>query len=290
MREPFRDAAKRFRRVWKVLASEEFGRSSRRREAFPKSSEAPRAVAKHFRRVRKVLAPSRSVSEEFGRSSRHREDLPRCVETVLRCREDLPRCVETVLRCREDLPRCAETVSRYRGDLPKSSEACPLPNPAPRYPFCCFWNIMKKELVTKETGRFGCSLRGYIYYLLFMLLACGGAFIWQFFLPHLGGQFTSWGDALGWQREIALWNIGLIIAIIVALRRRRLETLRLMTLQCSVLCWCLGLNHLVALCSDFSWDYGIHVMGVLEVMLLGGVWGFVLLLRKPGGIAVNNKD
>ena len=149
---------------------------------------------------------------------------------------------------------------------------------------------MKKELVTKETGRFGCSLRGYIYYLLFMLLACGGAFIWQFFLPHLGGQFTSWGDALGWQREIALWNIGLIIAIIVALRRRRFETLRLMTLQCSVLCWCLGLNHLVALCSDFSWDYGIHVMGVLEVMLLGGVWGFVLLLRKPGGIAVNNKD
>ena len=237
--------------------SEEFGRSSRRREAFPKSSEGPRVVAKRFRRVLKLLAPSRSISEEFGRSSRRREAFP------------------------------------------KSSEACPLPNPAPRYPFCCFFfvslwkfirNIMKKELVTKETGRFGCSLRGYIYYLLFMLLACGGAFIWQFFLPHLGGQFTSWGDALGWQREIALWNIGLIIAIIVALRRRRLETLRLMTLQCSVLCWCLGLNHLVALCSDFSWDYGIHVMGVLEVMLLGGVWGFVLLLRKPGGIAVNNKD
>ena len=200
---------------------------------------------------------------------------------------------------RKALPRCAETVSRCRGDLPRCARILPSPESGPPisvllFFFVSLWkfirNIMKKELVTKETGRFGCSLRGYIYYLLFMLLACGGAFIWQFFLPHLGGQFTSWGDALGWQREIALWNIGLIIAIIVALRRRRLETLRLMTLQCSVLCWCLGLNHLVALCSDFSWDYGIHVMGVLEVMLLGGVWGFVLLLRKPGGIAVNNKD
>ena len=223
--------------------SEEFGRSLRRREAFPKSSEGPRAAAKRFRRVRKVLASSRSVSEEFG-------------------------------------------------NLPSPESGPPIS--VLLFFFVSLWkfirNIMKKELVTKETGRFGCSLRGYIYYLLFMLLACGGAFIWQFFLPHLGGQFTSWGDALGWQREIALWNIGLIIAIIVALRRRRLETLRLMTLQCSVLCWCLGLNHLVALCSDFSWDYGIHVMGVLEVMLLGGVWGFVLLLRKPGGIAVNNKD
>ena len=184
------------------------------------------------------------------------------------------------------------SVSEEFGNLPSPESGPPIS--VLLFFFVSLWkfirNIMKKELVTKETGRFGCSLRGYIYYLLFMLLACGGAFIWQFFLPHLGGQFTSWGDALGWQREIALWNIGLIIAIIVALRRRRLETLRLMTLQCSVLCWCLGLNHLVALCSDFSWDYGIHVMGVLEVMLLGGVWGFVLLLRKPGGIAVNNKD
>ena len=186
----------------------------------------------------------------------------------------------------------SRSVSEEFGSLPSPESGPPIS--VLLFFFVSLWkfirNIMKKELVTKETGRFGCSLRGYIYYLLFMLLACGGAFIWQFFLPHLGGQFTSWGDALGWQREIALWNIGLIIAIIVALRRRRLETLRLMTLQCSVLCWCLGLNHLVALCSDFSWDYGIHVMGVLEVMLLGGVWGFVLLLRKPGGIAVNNKD
>ena len=42
------------------------GTISRCREAFPKSSEAPRAVAKRFRRVLKLLAPSRSPSAVCG--------------------------------------------------------------------------------------------------------------------------------------------------------------------------------------------------------------------------------
>ena len=54
-------------------------------------------------------------------------------------RKALPRCAGTISRCREVLPRCAGTISRCRGDLPKNSETCPLPNPAPRYPFCCFF-------------------------------------------------------------------------------------------------------------------------------------------------------
>ena len=55
--------------------------------------------------------------------------------------------------------------------------------------------------------------------------------------------------------------------------------LRLMTLQSAVLCLCLGCNHLLALVQDFSWEHGIHLLGVLEVLLLGGVWGAVLLIR-----------
>ena len=58
--------------------SEEFGRSLRRREAFPKSSEGPRAVAKPFCGVREpfrdaaksfrgVREPFRGVAETFRR-------------------------------------------------------------------------------------------------------------------------------------------------------------------------------------------------------------------------------
>ena len=95
----------------------------------------------------------------------------------------------------------------------------------------------------------------------------------------MGGAFTSWGTAPGWQREIALWNVGLIAAIAAALLKRSEGLLRLMTLQSAVLCLCLGCNHLLALVQDFSWEHGIHLLGVLEVLLLGGVWGTVLLIR-----------
>ncbi len=60
--------------------------------------------------------------------------------------------------------------------------------------------------------------------------------------------------------------------------------MKLLTLQSTVLCWALGLNHLVALVSNFSLKSTIHILGVLEVMLLGGIWGSILLIRE------NNKD
>ena len=119
----------------------------------------------------------------------------------------------------------------------------------------------------------------YLYYLAFMLLACGGALLWQLFLPQLGGQFTSWGESPGWQREIALWNVGLIAAILYAVKKRTKELLRLMTLQSMILCWTLGINHLAALLTAGSSGSVIHVLGVLEVMLLGGIWGTVLWIR-----------
>ena len=68
-------------------------------------------------------------------------------------------------------------------------------------------------------------------------------------------------------------------AILAAVLKQSEGLLRLMTLQSAVLCLCLGVNHLLALTRDFSWEYRIHLLGVLEVLLLGGVWGAVLLIR-----------
>ena len=121
--------------------------------------------------------------------------------------------------------------------------------------------------------------RQYAFYLAFLLVACGGALVWQALWPGLGGVFTSWGSAPGWQREIALWNVGLVAAIALALIKRDRALMRLMTLQSNILCWLLGLNHLAALIRDPSWSYGIHIMGVLEVLLVGGIWGTILLVR-----------
>lgn len=123
------------------------------------------------------------------------------------------------------------------------------------------------------------SVKHYQYYLIFMLIACSGAFIWQFLLPEIGGRFTSWGNSRGWQREIALWNIGIISAILVALIKQNLEYMRILTLQSTVLCWVLGINHLFSLLQNFSIKYIIHIAGIFEVMLLGGIWGTILLFK-----------
>lgn len=137
-----------------------------------------------------------------------------------------------------------------------------------------------------EKTKIGTTRKQYTLYLIFMLIACGGAFIWQFFLPQLGGQFTSWGSALGWQREIALWNIGIISAIIVALVKKNVEIMKVLTIQSTILCWVLGINHLISLLMNFSTTYMIHIMGIFEVMLLGGIWGMVLLIRSKGKSAL----
>lgn len=124
------------------------------------------------------------------------------------------------------------------------------------------------------------TMKHYKIYLIFMLVACGGAFIWKFFLPNLSGQFTSWQNSIGWQREIALWNIGIIAAIIAALIKENLQYMKILTFQSTVLCLLLGLNHLISLLQNFSLTYVIHILGIFEVLLLGGIWGSILLCRS----------
>ena len=102
-------------------------------------------------------------------------------------------------------------------------------------------------------------MKKYRLYLIFMLIACGGAFIWQFCLPQLGGMFTSWGNSIGWQREISLWNIGLIVSIIIALKNKNMAVMKILVIQSTVLCWLLGINHLISLLTNFSLDYIIHI-------------------------------
>lgn len=113
-----------------------------------------------------------------------------------------------------------------------------------------------------------------------MLIACGGAFIWQFLLPELGGKYTSWGNSIGWQREIALWNIGIISSIILAFIKKSIEYMKILTFQSTILCWVLGINHFISLLQDFSLIYVIHIAGIFEVLLLGGIWGTVLLCKS----------
>lgn len=117
------------------------------------------------------------------------------------------------------------------------------------------------------------------YYLMFMLVACTGASIWQLCLPQIGEVFTDWGMSVGWQREISLWNIAIIVSIVIALRSDNTEMIKILVIQSVILCWLLGINHFISLLMNFSLKYLIHILGIFEVMLVGGVWGTYILFK-----------
>jgi len=120
----------------------------------------------------------------------------------------------------------------------------------------------------------------YKYYLNIMVLAYGGALLWQLFLPQVAIPFSTWGTNIYWQREIALWNIGMIVLIILALKSSSKIIQWIITLQSTILCTVLGFNHLVALIVSTNYSAYIHIFGIVEILLLGGGWGMILLLRN----------
>lgn len=123
-------------------------------------------------------------------------------------------------------------------------------------------------------------LKNYKFYLYVMLFVYSGALFWQLFLPQLAISFTTWGSNIYWQREIALWNIGMIVLIIIALKSNNTILKWITTLQSTILCIVLGFNHLVSLVISTDFSAYIHILGVIEVLLLGGGWGLVLLIRN----------
>ncbi len=50
------------------------------------------------------------------------------------------------------------------------------------------------------------------FYLILFLLMTVGAFVWQIFFPDIAKTLSVWGINQGWQTEIALWNVGSMLA------------------------------------------------------------------------------
>ena len=77
-----------------------------------------------------------------------------------------------------------------------------------------------------------------------------------------------------------VYIVTIIGAIIAALVKENLEYMKILAFQSTVLCWLLGLNHLISLLQNFSLTYIFHILGVFEVLLLGGLWGTILLCKS----------
>jgi hypothetical protein len=69
----------------------------------------------------------------------------------------------------------------------------------------------------------------------------------QGFAPELSASHSTWRHSAGWQREIALWNVGLSTALLRTIREPGEPAAITLAHGLRVLSVVLGLNHVAAL-------------------------------------------
>lgn len=118
------------------------------------------------------------------------------------------------------------------------------------------------------------------FYLLLFLLMSAGAFVWQIFFPNIAENFSVWGLSRGWQTEIALWNVGVDTGIIITLIKRNVEYAKILTIISTLLCIMLGGHHLIYALTATNGNTGLHWMGAIEVLLIGGGSGILAFIKS----------
>ncbi|MBP1905747.1 hypothetical protein J2Z32_002395 [Paenibacillus turicensis] len=117
------------------------------------------------------------------------------------------------------------------------------------------------------------------YYLFLFLLMSVGAFIWQVFFTDIAQNYSVWGLSIGWQTEIALWNVGIDVGIIITLFKRNVEYAKILSIISFFLCIMLGGHHLIYALTATNGNTSLHWMGAIEVLLIGGGAGVWAILK-----------
>lgn len=118
------------------------------------------------------------------------------------------------------------------------------------------------------------------YYLILFLLMSVGAFVWQVFIPDIAKEFSVWGLSRGWQTEIALWNVGIDVGILITLFKRNVEYAKILSIVSLLLCIMLGGHHLIYALIAANGNTALHWMGAIEVLLIGGGAGIMAIIKS----------
>lgn len=114
-------------------------------------------------------------------------------------------------------------------------------------------------------------------FLIVCLIAFCSSFVVQTAFQFLGAEKSVWGGNAGWQREIAFWNAGCAVIVVLTLRLADPRLGLAVATGCTVLFLLLGLNHLFAFLTDprahFHWP-------PLLLNAIGLLFGARLLLRR----------
>lgn len=101
---------------------------------------------------------------------------------------------------------------------------------------------------------------------IFLFLWLIGAiigFMLHFFFPYKISALSFWNSSIGWQREIALWNLGAIFMIIYSLIKNN-QSLKKFTMTILIfLSAILGTNHII----EIIFNKKIMLINLLEALI-----------------------
>lgn len=102
---------------------------------------------------------------------------------------------------------------------------------------------------------------------IILMVAMGGAMIYQIFFPEVMGAHSGYGVAVGWQREIGFWNLAVLIILVAVNVKYDWLYLRVVLGSLMVGGLGIGTNHLLA-----------YLEGATFVNLVGAIENYVLVI------------
>ena len=105
-----------------------------------------------------------------------------------------------------------------------------------------------------------------------VIIAMSGAIIFQLFFPSYMGSHSGYGISVGWQREIGIWNVAVLVILIAVNLKYDWFYLRTVLLALIIGGLGIGTNHLF---SYFHNHLPVNGIGALEnyLLVLGGMVG-----------------
>jgi hypothetical protein len=116
-------------------------------------------------------------------------------------------------------------------------------------------------------------------FLIVCLVAFVSSFVVQTALQFLGEK-SVWGVNPGWQREIAFWNVGAAIIVLLTLRFGEARAAIAVVTGCTVLFLLLGTNHLVAVFSNPRAQFHWPPLALNYIGLIFGAWILLTFWRR----------
>ena len=110
---------------------------------------------------------------------------------------------------------------------------------------------------------------------ILVILAMTGAIIFQLFFPTYMGSHSGYGISVGWQREIGIWNVAVLVILLAVNIKYDWFYLRAVLLALILGGLGIGTNHFL---SYLQYHHSVNAVGAFEnyLLVLGWIVGWWL--------------